>query len=384
MVRGIDASSGRLESFALHHITGVGVLEPNGVAAAGNGARGELVPATAPWARLPPWWRVIAWSLLVAAAVWAAHGLAAKVAAGVLMAVAALGTQLSTREDSAYRPAATLVAIAAGLAVILLAPNGLGEIPVLVAVMAIPNAFPARVATALLIAVTVLFGLAVWWVSDSFAGLLAGLAVPFLAQRAVQRREILRERDRAQALLVELEIGRDAEAQAAALRERGRIAREMHDVLAHSLAGLSLQLQAARAVAAKEGASADVLGPLDRAADLARDGLAEARAAVGTLRDPVGLGVNDLGALVDRHPGDAQLHVTGAPASVSPEAGHAAYRAVQEALTNAARYAPGSHVTVSARLDGGLARRPDRGHRSGAGPRSGARPGQRPRAGRHA
>jgi hypothetical protein len=31
MVRGIDASSGRLESFALHHITGVGVLEPNGV-----------------------------------------------------------------------------------------------------------------------------------------------------------------------------------------------------------------------------------------------------------------------------------------------------------------------------------------------------------------
>ena len=305
------------------------------------------MPATAPWARLPPWWRVIAWSLLVAAAVWAAHGLAAKVAAGVLMAVAALGTQLSTREDSAYRPAATLVAIAAGLAVILLAPNGLGEIPVLVAVMAIPNAFPARVATALLITVTVLFGLAVWWVSDSFAGLLAGLAVPFLAQRAVQRREIVRERDRAQALLVELEIGRDAEAQAAALRERGRIAREMHDVLAHSLAGLSLQLQAARAVAAKEGASADVLGPLDRAADLARDGVAEARAAVGTLRDPVGLGVNDLGALVDRHPGDAKLHVTGTPALVSPEAGHAAYRAVQEALTNAARYAPGSHVTVS-------------------------------------
>src|SRR6185312_17164911 len=119
--------------------------------------------------------------------------------------------------------------------------------------------------------------------------------------------------------------------------------------LAHSLAGLSLQLQAARAVAAKEGASADVLGPLDRAADLARDGVAEARAAVGTLRDPVGLGVTDLGALVDRHPGDAQLHVTGTPALVAPEAGHAVYRAVQEALTNAARYAPGSAVTVTQR-----------------------------------
>jgi signal transduction histidine kinase len=290
---------------------------------------------------------VVAWALVVVAAVLAAHGLAAKAAAGVLMAVAAVGTQLSTREDTAYRAAATLVAIAAGLAVMLLAPNGLGEIPVLVAVTAVPNAFPPRVASALLIAVTALFGLAVWWISDSFAGLLAGLAVPFLAQRAVQRRELVRERDRARALLAEVEIGRDAEAQAAALRERGRIAREMHDVLAHSLAGLSLQLQATRAVAAREGVSADVLGPLDRAADLARDGLAEARAAVGTLRDPVGLGVNDLAALVDRHPGDAHLHATGTPAPVSPEAGHAAYRAVQEGLTNAARYAPGSPVTVS-------------------------------------
>ena len=303
--------------------------------------------ATAPWARLPSWWRVVAWTLVVVAAVLAAHGLAAKVAAGALMAVAAVGTQLSTREDTAYRAAGTLVAIAAGLAVMLLAPNGLGELPVLVAVMAIPSAFSARVATALLITVTVLFGLAVWWVSHSFAGLLAGLAVPFLAQRAVQRRELVRERDRAEALLAELEISRDAEAQAAALRERGRIAREMHDVLAHSLAGLSLQLQATRAVAAKEGVSAEVLGPLDRAAGLARDGLAEARAAVGTLRDPVGLGVNDLAALVDRYPGDAQLQTAGTPASVSPEAGHAAYRAVQEGLTNAARYAPGSPVTVS-------------------------------------
>ena len=300
-----------------------------------------------PWARLPSWWRAVAWTLVIVAAVWAAHGLAAKVAAGVLMAIAAVCTQLSTREDAAYRPAATLVAMAAGLAVIPLAPNGLGEIPVLIAAMAIPDAFSRRVATRLVIAVTVLFGLAVWWISDSFAGLLAGLAVPFLAQRGAQRRAIVRERDRAQALLAELQISRDAEAQAAALRERGRIAREMHDVLAHSLAGLSLQLQATRAVAAREGVSADVLGPLDRAADLARDGLAEARAAVGTLRDPVGLGVNDLRALVDRHPGDAHLHVTGTSASVSPEAGHAAYRAVQEGLTNAARYAPGSQVTVS-------------------------------------
>jgi signal transduction histidine kinase len=305
--------------------------------------------ATASWTRLPSWWLTVTWGLLVASAVWAAHGVVDKIAAGVLMTVAAFATRLALRDDAVYRPAATLVAIAAGLAVILLAPNGLGEVPVLVAVGAIPDAFSGRVVSWLVVAVSVLLGLAVWWISKSFAGLLAGLAVPFLVQRAEQRREILRERDRAQALLAEVQIGRDAEAQAAALRERGRIARDMHDVLAHSLAGLSVQLQAARAVAAKEGVSADVLGPLDRAAGLARDGLTEARAAVGTLRDPVGLGVDDLGALVDRHPGQARLQIAGRPGSVTPEAGHAVYRAVQEALTNSARYAPGSVVTVTAR-----------------------------------
>ena len=171
--------------------------------------------------------------------------------------------------------------------------------------------------------------------------------MPVLAQRAVERRELIASRDEAQALLAEVQAGREAEAQAAALQERGRIARDLHDVLAHSLAGLSVQLQATRAIAARENVDPVVLEPLDKAAALARDGLSEARAVVTALRDPVGLGIGELATLVERHPGEVSLHVTGAEQPVAPGTGHAVYRAVQESLTNAARYAPGAAVAVT-------------------------------------
>ena len=58
-------------------------------------------------------------------------------------------------------------------------------------------------------------------------------------------------RDRAEALVVELEESRAAQVQAAALAERGRLARDMHDVLAHSLSALALQLEGARLLAAR-------------------------------------------------------------------------------------------------------------------------------------
>ena len=226
----------------------------------------------------------------------------------------------------------------------LIAPKGLGEIPAFVVAGKIPFAIDAAGRTLVRRRDhAVVVGVVVGFVSRSLVGALAGLGIPLLAQRAVERRELIASRDEAQALLVEVQAGREAEAQAAALQERGRIARDLHDVLAHSLAGLSVQLQATRAVAAREGVAAAVLEPLDKAAALARDGLAEARAVVGALRDPVGLGLAELPALVERHPGEATLDARRRrPVEVDPDAGHAVYRAVQEALTNAARYAPGS------------------------------------------
>ena len=122
----------------------------------------------------------------------------------------------------------------------------------------------------------------------------------------------------------------------------------MHDVLAHSLAGLSVQLQAVRAVAAREQVSAaSVLEPLDKAAawparGWPRRGPPSARCATRSASAWTRCPPWSRATRARR-----RSPTTGAPAPCRAEAGHAVYRAVQEALTNAARYAPGSPVTVA-------------------------------------
>lgn len=229
---------------------------------------------------------------------------------------------------------------------IVLSSEALGYVPVL---MVAPR-FPYLTRRPLMIWTvvdTIAFGAAVAITARHITPAIAGIGIPLTVQRGVQRRQLIAERDRAQALLVEVQAGREAEAQAAALRERGRIARDMHDVLAHSLAGLSLQLQAIRAVAAHNNAAPELTEPIERAAALARDGLAEAREAVSTLRDPSDVGVDALPTLVARQPGAARIEITGTPTELPHGVGRVVYRAVQEALTNTARYAPGGTVTVT-------------------------------------
>jgi signal transduction histidine kinase len=294
----------------------------------------------------PLWWRLPSWAAMIAVSVVAADGPAATIATGAVMAVGAGLFQLINHPRVDVRRLAVLGATITGIAAILLAPNGVAEALLLIGASRAANAFDGLVLRWFTVLDTIAFGATIALISHSVAGLLAGIGVPLLVQRNVEHRNLIQERDRATALLVEVQRGRESEAQAAALQERGRIAREMHDVLAHSLAGLSVQLQAIRAIAARENVSRTVLDPIDKAAELARSGLTEARAAVSTLRDPVGLGVDAVPALVERHPGRARLDVSGVPGVVLPEAGHAVYRAVQESLTNAARYAPGSAVTV--------------------------------------
>lgn len=324
------------------------------MAAVGSATTSGQTPVSGRGTFTPVWWVTLAWLAMVIATPWTAHrgrlGLdlaATRILATILFALAAVSVQVANdRLPMMIRAAGVLVATTAGLLIVLTAPSGLGEVPIYLAATRLPFAFPVPVARGVAAVSTLATSLAVGFVSHSLAGLLAGLGVPFLAQRALDRRALLEERDLARALLVEVEAGRAAETQAAALRERGRIAREMHDVLAHSLAGLSLQLQAARAVAHKEGAGIAVLGPLDRAAALAREGLAEARSAVGTLSDPSLRGIAELHQLIDSYP-SASLVTSGTAGVLAPEAGHAVYRAVQESLTNAARYAPGSAVRIS-------------------------------------
>ena len=81
----------------------------------------------------------------------------------------------------------------------------------------------------------------------SLAGFLFSVLPWFLIMRLV--RELRLGRDRAEGLVAELRDSRAAHAEAAALAERGRVARDMHDVLAHSLSALALQLEGARLLA---------------------------------------------------------------------------------------------------------------------------------------
>ena len=294
---------------------------------------------------LPLWWTVPAWTAMTVVTALDAPTLARQVAAGVVMGVAAAALLLVRLLDRSRAQLMIIVSSVGGLAATLLSPAGLAEAVVFIAASRLARGFSGTTLRNVMIADAIAVAAVIGWVSHSVVGALAGLGVPLLVQRAVEHEQLVAERDRAQALLAQVEAGREAEERAVALRERGRIARELHDLLAHTLAGLSVQLQAVRAVAAREQVPSTVMEPLDTAAALAKSGLEEARAAVGVLRDPVGLGIGEIPALVARHPGQPSLDVHG-EGSVTAEAGHAVYRAVQESLTNAARYAPGATVSV--------------------------------------
>ena len=104
-----------------------------------------------------------------------------------------------------------------------------------------------------------------------------GLVGSFMRQsRAAQNRTEL--------LLAQLEDARDEQTRAAAIAERSRIAGELHDVLAHSLSAAAIQLQAARKLAERDHATPPMRAAIERAGELVKEGLANAREAVGALR----------------------------------------------------------------------------------------------------
>jgi signal transduction histidine kinase len=149
--------------------------------------------------------------------------------------------------------------------------------------------------------------------------------------------------EQARGMLLKLQAGRDAEAEAAMLRERSRLARDMHDVLAHSLSGLMLQLEGARMLSIRPDAHEQLSPALDRAHHLARAGLEEARRAIAALRDEDLPGPDRLGQLAADFEHDSNiptsLTVTGEPRRLESETSLTLYRVAQEALTNARKHA---------------------------------------------
>jgi len=174
------------------------------------------------------------------------------------------------------------------------------------------------------------------------------LIVAFVSGR--NRAAYRRQAEQSAALVTQMEQLRAEQRRAAVLDERTRIAREIHDVLAHSLGALGIQLQAVGALLAGQDDTGRALSLLDQAQRIAKDGLVETRRAVHALRsDSTGLD-EQLAALVDRHriqhQASVRFGIDGQPRPLPPEATVALIRTAQEALVNAAKHAPFQPVNV--------------------------------------
>jgi signal transduction histidine kinase len=201
------------------------------------------------------------------------------------------------------------------------------------------------------------------WIIRDGPGVVTGVvgSVAFLAMGVAadsvgsRRRAQLALDDQAEAAEVE-------RARRAVLEERARIARELHDVVAHHM---SLMAVRAESAPHRLGASPDpqqVRAEFGALSESAREALTDMRRLLGVLRSDQPAprapqpGLPDLPALIDtaRQAGMAvQLSPLPAAGQVPPGAGLCAYRIIQEALSNAGRHAAGAPVTVSVRHDAG-------------------------------
>jgi signal transduction histidine kinase len=245
---------------------------------------------------------------------------------------------------------------AAGVALVALQPRGATDLAAGAAVWMAVARLPLTLGIALGTGITVALDLATALSgSSAIAVLAATLLSALLGLVAYFLKQARASQDRTELLLAQLEDAREEQMRAAAIAERSLIASELHDVLAHSLSGAAIQLQGARKLAEREQATPQMRAAIDRAGKLVRDGLANARQAVGALRGDDMPGIAQLEALIESFrvdmDVDATLSIEGSARTLPADASLALYRGVQEALTNVARYAPGATTGVVLRYE---------------------------------
>jgi signal transduction histidine kinase len=184
---------------------------------------------------------------------------------------------------------------------------------------------------------------AAWFVGDSVTARRAYVAG--LVEQAEQQR------------ITEIERGRQA-----VREERIRIARELHDVVAHSLTVITVQAGVGRRLLARQPEQArDALESIEATGRTAQD---ELRVVLGLLRDDdteraalePAPGLADLTSLVEtvRAAGTpVELHISGLDRRLSPALQLSVYRIIQEALTNVVKHVPGAHATVDLAVTAG-------------------------------
>jgi signal transduction histidine kinase len=282
----------------------------------------------------------------------ALHGDGALVALAIALLVGGIALSFRRRDLPSGRRFAGLLMAGAGSCLLAgLQPTSAGYAGIYYVVVIAGMRLP-RTAAVLAAGGTLLAELAVITFTAGHArGMAWGVAfsvVPwFLITRLIRR--LAERRDAAEGLVEELRESRAAHARSAAVAERGRVARDMHDVLAHSLSALALQLEGTRLLARDSGADPEVVTGLERAHRLAASGLAEARQAIAALRGEELPGPERLQDLVDAFGPSCTLQVIGTPRDTSSEAGLALYRTAQEALTNVRKHSAAFRVEVIVR-----------------------------------
>lgn len=269
-------------------------------------------------------WRVT--TFLAACAAFAVVGVAGRTAPGPVAVLLGLASYLVASRVSRRLSVPIVAASAAALLVSRL----------------VAAASPANVAMAAQSIEFVLPMAAAWFVGDSVAARRRYQAG--LAEQAERERAAEAERERQQVR-----------------EERVRIARELHDVVAHALAVVTVQAGVGRRLMEKRAAEA--AGALESIEAIGRTAQDELRVVLGLLRDegiaeaelspaPRLADLEDLVETVRASGTPVELHLAGIGRQLSPALELSAYRVVQEALTNVVRHAPTARAWVDVAMSG--------------------------------
>jgi signal transduction histidine kinase len=252
-----------------------------------------------------------------------------------------------------------------------------------IAAFALYYSVGAYVADGRRVAVVTLLGLAIGIAATTinaqdigeYLGSITAVVAPIAIGRFIRRERAQAQRLRD--LTRHLEIERERSAHAAVAEERARIARELHDVVSHSISLIAIQSDAAEAALDRDSELARQ--PLVTIRGSARAALAEMRRLLGVLRDadeqpdiaPLP-GLEQLPALVQRARSvgmAVEFEVSGTPRSAPASVDLSAYRIIQEALTNVRKHAGSAptHVSVTWRQDSLSVEVRDHGPGPGAG-----------------
>jgi signal transduction histidine kinase len=283
---------------------------------------------------------MLLWGIFTSSQVhgWGALGAAAVVLLAAFVAWALYRTTLAHR----LRPSLALTTLLLGIAVA--AQSADFRVPALVLWCGCAVTALERLPLAAALPVTAVALTSYAAVNDD-AWLTTAVTTAGLALAGYVLRLDAEARGSAQRLLVQERAARAAEAESAALAERARIAREIHDVLAHSLSAQLVHLEAARLLIEGGADREQILERVVAARGMARDGLAETRQALSALRGELTPVEEFLTQIVGTADG-AETTISGERRPLPAEASQAVRRVAQEALTNVRKHAPGAKVQV--------------------------------------